>query len=144
MMQQQRGVYPMPAYGVVQSQQPGGRGGGRGGPGRQGGRGTRMASSGQAQPSGMPQQRVPQGGRGAASTTNPQQLKFNQQARNAVPSSQAAIQGGQAQPSGMPQQRVPQGGRGAGSTTNPQQLKFNQQARNAVPSSQAAIQGSQV
>merc|ERR1711983_435949 len=96
-MQQQRGVYPMPAYGVVQSQQPGGRGGGRGGPGRQGGRGTRMASSGQAQPSGMPQQRVPQGGRGAASTTNPQQLKFNQQARNAVPSSQAAIQGSQVQ-----------------------------------------------
>merc|ERR1719293_606524 len=65
-MIQQRGVYPMPAYGVVQSQQPGTGRGGRGGPNRQqsGGRGSRMAAAGQPQPGGIPQRGVPQGGRG--------------------------------------------------------------------------------
>jgi len=96
-MVQQRGVYPMPAYGVMQSQQPGTGRGGRGGPNRQqsGGRGSRMAASGQPQPGGIPQRGVPQGGRGGVgNAANPQQLKFNQQARNAGPSSQPGMQGG--------------------------------------------------
>lgn len=82
MQQQQRGVYPMPAYGVV-PQQPAQRGG-RGGPAQpgRGGRGGRGPA---------PQQRgpMPPGGRGAGAPAQQQQqqqpnnIKFNQQARNA-------------------------------------------------------------
>lgn len=82
MMQQQRGVYPMPAYGVV-PQQPGrggrvGNQGGRGG--RGGGRGSHIP------PPGRQGQNLPVTGRGNAPPPNqPNNIKFNQQARNANP-----------------------------------------------------------
>eukprot|EP00586_Coscinodiscus_wailesii_P014494 CAMPEP_0172519798 /NCGR_PEP_ID=MMETSP1066-20121228/291625_1 /TAXON_ID=671091 /ORGANISM="Coscinodiscus wailesii, Strain CCMP2513" /LENGTH=770 /DNA_ID=CAMNT_0013302447 /DNA_START=962 /DNA_END=3274 /DNA_ORIENTATION=- len=77
MMQQQRGVYPMPTYGVVpQPPARGGRGPSQAGRGGRGGRGG---------PGGMQQPRGAVPGRGG---TGPQQqqpnnIKFNQQARNA-------------------------------------------------------------
>lgn len=97
MMQQQRPVFPIPGYGVVPGQQPGrggtavnmrgppqqqqGRGqqlhGGRGGPPQGGARAP--ASSGRGGP--MPGRSMA-GSAGAGPTSN-NQLKFNQQARNA-------------------------------------------------------------
>lgn len=75
MMQQQQRAYPMPAYGAIPQPGRGGRipGGQPGGRGGRGGRG----------PAGQPMGRGPgvAGGRGAA--PQQQQLKFNQQVRNA-------------------------------------------------------------
>lgn len=88
MQQQQRGAYPMPAYGVVPQPGRGGRGpnqnGGRGGRGGRGAGGQQM------------QQRV---NVPAAGANRGQQLKFNQQARNA---------GMQAQQPPPQQQPIPQ------------------------------------
>merc|ERR1719416_289998 len=80
MQQQQRGAYPMPAYGVVPQPGRGGRGpnqnGGRGGRGGRGAGGQQM------------QQRV---NVPAAGANRGQQLKFNQQARNAGMQAQQPI-----------------------------------------------------
>jgi len=75
MMQQQQRAYPMPAYGGMPQSGRGGRGPG----GQQGGRGGR----GGRVPAGQPMGRGPNvpGGRGGA--PQQQQLKFNQQVRNA-------------------------------------------------------------
>jgi polyadenylate-binding protein len=77
MMQQQRGVYPMPTYGVV-PQQParGGRGPSQGG---RGGRGGRSGPGGMQQPRGA----VPGRGGAGPQQQQPNNIKFNQQARNA-------------------------------------------------------------
>lgn len=79
MMQQQRGVYPMPAYGVV-PQQPA-----RGGRGQQGGRGGRGGRGPGGQHMQQPRGAVPgAGGRGVGGQQQqPNNIKFNQQARNA-------------------------------------------------------------
>jgi len=79
MMQQQRGVYPMPTYGVV-PQQPA-----RGGRGPQGGRGGRGGRGPGGQHAQQSRGAVPGvGGRGGGGQQQqPNNIKFNQQVRNA-------------------------------------------------------------
>lgn len=90
MMQQQQRAYPMPAYGGMPQTGRGGRvpGGQQGG---RGGRGGRVAG-------GQPMGRGPNvsGGRGGA--PQPQQLKFNQQVRNANVPPAAPVPSQAAQP----------------------------------------------